>query len=518
LLLQRWVAVKVLPPEYAHDQQFLLRFKNEVTNSARLVHPHIVQVFDIGEAGDTAFFVMQLIAGRNLKTTLEQQGRLSMAETMRILRHIASALDTAHDLGIIHRDVKPENMLITHQGEAYLTDFGIARSIEGTRITGGLLGTPEYMSPEQCQGLDAGRQADQYSLAIVAYELLTGVTPFRSAATQPWALVNMHVTAPPPDPRQWVGDLPVSVCAALSRGLAKQPEERFASCSEFVEQLSNPQFIDATVSTSTLRTTTAAQTSPVSMQSPLPPRKGIWGFVSIVGLSILALFVAGMALNSNHFQHTPPTSVVIPPPVSTTTPTSTSQLPPISSAEPGSDQGKSSDVPQHTPPPQPVEENGPDYNVASGKPVQVSVHGNQADPGDGGDPQAITDGSLYYNEDNGMKARNGVIGWVNRTDGQTLKVTIHLNLQGKYRISQIRYNQGNVSRASSWNADYMITPFGKMSTDPGGEYRGTWSSQYGNKIVSAVDITLIKTKRSWDTDWLFVGEIEVLGHRYYGVK
>jgi hypothetical protein len=163
----------------------------------------------------------------------------------------------------------------------------------------------------------------------------------------------------------------------------------------------------------------------------------------------------------------------------------------------------------------PKEEDKPDYNVALNKSVTVRVFGNQSDPGDGGDPQVITDGQLNYDERNEYKASNGVIGWVNRTDDQTMKVKVRIDLKGTFRISKIQYNQGDVSRAATWNADYMISPFGKTQTSPGGEYRGAWTAQSGDIVRSSVDVEFVKIKSSWERDWLFIGEIEVYGHRYY---
>jgi serine/threonine protein kinase len=237
LQLDRDVAIKVLPPEFNHDQQFLARFKNEVRNTARLAHPHIVSVFDVGTDGATQYYVMQFVEGCDLKSRITREGRLPLEETAGLLAQVASALDYAHAQGIIHRDIKPENILIDRQGVARVTDFGIARSLEGTRITGGLLGTPEYMSPQQARGEEIDGRSDQYALAIVAYEMLTGTSPFRAVTAQPWAIIAKHIQEAPPHPRQHVPDLPDATCTALLRGLAKSPAERFSSCAELVSAL-----------------------------------------------------------------------------------------------------------------------------------------------------------------------------------------------------------------------------------------------------------------------------------------
>jgi serine/threonine protein kinase len=237
--LNRVVAIKVLPTEFIHDKQFLSRFQNEILNTAKLQHPNIVSIYDVGVDGGTHYFVMQFIDGQDLKAYIEQKERLSLDETRRIVEQVASALDYAHSFGIVHRDIKPENILIDHQGTARVTDFGIAKSAEGTRLTGGIIGTPEYMSPEQARGESLDGCADQYALGIVAYEMLTGTTPFRRSTTQPWALVNMHITVTPPYPKEFCSDLPDNVCDALMKTLEKTADKRFATCSDFARLIKN---------------------------------------------------------------------------------------------------------------------------------------------------------------------------------------------------------------------------------------------------------------------------------------
>ncbi|NLN74822.1 MAG: protein kinase [Armatimonadetes bacterium] len=235
--LNRHVAVIVLPPEFARDEQFIERFTREVLNSARLDHPNVVQIYDVGQDGTTNYYVMQLVDGNDLQAEIREREAFSLEETARLISQIAEGLDHAHSQGIVHRDIKPDNVLLDQHGYARVVDFGIARTMEGTRLTGGMIGTPEYMSPEQARGEDVDGRSDQYSLAIVAYEMLTGSTPFRSDTAQPWALVNKHISEIPPDPRSLRSDLPEFVTQTLMRALAKAPEHRFSTCTDFASAL-----------------------------------------------------------------------------------------------------------------------------------------------------------------------------------------------------------------------------------------------------------------------------------------
>ncbi|NLN74825.1 MAG: serine/threonine protein kinase [Armatimonadetes bacterium] len=235
--LGRYVAIKVLPAEFGRDIQFLERFRREVLNSAKLDHPNIVHVYDVGVDNGCSYYVMQLVQGGSLRTEIDLSAQFEVERALLIVSQIAAALDYAHSAGIIHRDVKSDNILVDRHGNAQVVDFGIARSVDGTPMTGGIIGTPEYMSPEQARGEELDGRSDQYSLAIVAYEMLTGTTPFRSDTTQPWALVNKHITVQPPDPRTMRSDLPDQLSDALMQALAKNPDQRFSSCFDFAQAL-----------------------------------------------------------------------------------------------------------------------------------------------------------------------------------------------------------------------------------------------------------------------------------------
>ena len=230
-------AIKLLPPSLAADRVLVERFMREARTAASLHHPNVVRIYDVGETEGTYYLVMELVAGRSLREHRIAERGLSNARVIGLLRQLAEALDAAHAVGIIHRDVKPANAIVGPNDRLTLVDFGIARMVEGTRLTGaGLIGTPEYMAPELLRGRPPGPSVDQYALGIVAYELLTGRLPF-SGATTP-AIMFSHVHEAPPPPRQLRPDLPPAAEAVLLRQLAKDPEERYPTAQAFVAALS----------------------------------------------------------------------------------------------------------------------------------------------------------------------------------------------------------------------------------------------------------------------------------------
>ncbi len=235
--LNRTVAIKVLAPHLVWQQTFVDRFLREARAVAQLRHPNIVDVHDVGQEGGNYYFVMAFLPGQSLTHLIGQRGRLRPAETLPILRQLADALDYAHSKGLIHRDVKPANVMFDERGQAVLTDFGIVKAAQESRLTtaGVSIGTPHYMAPEQIQGKDIDARTDQYALGIIAFEMLTGCVPFDAATTT--AILYKQVNEPPPSVTAFCPDLPPGVQIALSRALSKSPAERFASCGEFVSAL-----------------------------------------------------------------------------------------------------------------------------------------------------------------------------------------------------------------------------------------------------------------------------------------
>ncbi len=228
---RREVALKAMPHQFTHDPMFRTRFEREAQTIAALEHPAIVPVHDFGEENGQPFIVMRYMSGGSLSDRLKQ-GRLSLAAATAVLTRIASALDRAHGIGVVHRDLKPGNILFDQYGDAYLADFGIAKIAEATAaLTGsGLVGTPSYMSPEQVKGENIDGRSDIYSLGIILYEMLSGAQPYQ--ATTPWGILSKHVNDPIPHVIDQASDLPPQLDTIVTRALAKEATDRFQTAGE----------------------------------------------------------------------------------------------------------------------------------------------------------------------------------------------------------------------------------------------------------------------------------------------
>lgn len=256
--LEREVAIKVMAEQFASDPTFTKRFQREASAIARLNHPNILKIYDQGEEDGLLFIVMELIEGRTLKEELSGR-RLSLARVGEILSQVASALDYANSQGIIHRDVKPTNVLMDRTGRAVLSDFGIAKMAQAnTQLTstGVGVGTPDYMSPEQAMGEPLDGRSDEYSLGVMVYEMLTGRVPFMGDT--PIAIVMGHISKPLPSINQFNPEVPPSVEKVLVKALAKKAEERYESSGAFarafVEALNDHASVVDTLQTQVLET------------------------------------------------------------------------------------------------------------------------------------------------------------------------------------------------------------------------------------------------------------------------
>jgi predicted Ser/Thr protein kinase len=237
-LLERYVALKVLHEQYTEDEEFVERFKREARSVAQLQHPNIVTVIDRGEQDGRQYIVFEYIDGENLKELVVRKGRLDVREALEISLEIARGLAFAHEHGLVHRDVKPQNVLLNGDGRAKVTDFGIARSRDveqSVTQTGTVLGTSNYIAPEQASGQPVDEHTDVYSLGVVLYELLTGELPFPGDNFV--AVAMKHVHEPPPSALDKRGDLPLRVAAAIDRALEKDPEHRFPTMDAFAAEL-----------------------------------------------------------------------------------------------------------------------------------------------------------------------------------------------------------------------------------------------------------------------------------------
>ena len=236
-VLSRPVAIKILAPRFASDPSFVDRFRREAQAAARLNHPNVVGVYDTGSDDGTHYIVMEFVEGRTLADFLAKGGSLPPLKAVEIAEHIADALQAAHEQGVIHRDVKSANVMVTREGTVKVMDFGIARMAEGDDVTqtAAVLGTASYLSPEQAQGRKVDARSDIYSLGIVLYEMLTGGVPFVGETAV--AVAYKHVQETPPLPSTKNPEVPAALDAVVMRALAKNPANRYPSAREFKEDL-----------------------------------------------------------------------------------------------------------------------------------------------------------------------------------------------------------------------------------------------------------------------------------------
>ena len=236
-LLERPVAVKVLHQQFTHDQEFISRFRREAQAAAKLSHPNIVNMYDVGCDQDTHYIVMEYVSGGTLKEEIQQHAPLPLAQALQVASNIAEALDHAHQHQLVHCDIKPHNILIQPGGRVKVTDFGIARAVTSTTMshTGTVFGSVHYFSPEQAKGLPVSAQSDIYSLGVVLYEMLTGTLPFQGES--PVAIALHHLQQEPDSPRLRREDLPPMIEAIVLKALRKVPSERYQSAGHMLADL-----------------------------------------------------------------------------------------------------------------------------------------------------------------------------------------------------------------------------------------------------------------------------------------
>ena len=236
-VLNRYVAVKILKDEFTTDEEFIKRFRSEAQAIASLSHPNIVGVYDVGNEGNLYYIVMELVQGKTLKEVIQEEGKLSWKWSVNVAIQIASALETAHKNNIVHRDIKPHNIIITEEGVAKVTDFGIAKAVSNSTITafGTTIGSVHYFSPEHARGGFTDAKSDLYSLGVVMYEMLTGRVPFD--ADTPVSVALMHIQEKPTEPILLNPSIPMSVNKIVMKAMQKEPTLRYQSASEMLKDL-----------------------------------------------------------------------------------------------------------------------------------------------------------------------------------------------------------------------------------------------------------------------------------------
>jgi serine/threonine protein kinase len=293
--LERWVAIKLMHRELSEDSAQLERFRREARAVARLSHPHIVTVIDAGEDDGHPFIVFEFVDGETLKSRIRRLERLPVGEAVAYAIEIGRALACAHSERLVHRDVKPQNVLIDPEGRAKVTDFGIARSLEaeGLTATGRVLGTTDYVSPEQALGESVTPQSDLYSLGICLFEMLTGAVPYKAESQV--AVAMKHVREPMPDVQALRPEISAALAAVVERSTAKETRNRYETAEEMVDELEQALAIEAAragqatgEATSVLRTLKRDTTEFVPGRV-LNPRK------ALITTLLVALLAAGVA-------------------------------------------------------------------------------------------------------------------------------------------------------------------------------------------------------------------------------
>ena len=233
--LNRFVAVKVLKQEFGENENFVSKFKVEAQAAAGLMHPNIVNVYDVGNENGINYIVMELVEGITLKKYIEKKARLSVKEAISIAIQVSMGIEAAHNNHIIHRDIKPQNIIISKDGKVKVTDFGIAKAATSNTITSNVMGSVHYTSPEQARGGFSDEKSDIYSLGITLFEMLTGRVPFNGDTTV--AIAIKHIQEPMPTPRDYVAEIPVSVEQIVYKCTQKSPDRRYQSMPELIEDL-----------------------------------------------------------------------------------------------------------------------------------------------------------------------------------------------------------------------------------------------------------------------------------------
>ena len=312
-VLERRVAVKILAPHLAQDDKAVSRFRREARSAAGLAHPSIVSVYDSGSENGWHYLVMEHVEGRTLGQILREEGPLHPRRAAEIAADLARALADAHRAGIVHRDVKPGNVMITSEGQVKVVDFGIAAAVssETATETATVLGTVSYLAPEQVQGRPPDPRSDLYALGVVLFEMLTGRTPF--TAETPLAVAYKHVEEPPVAPSSVNPDVPPALDAVVLRAMAKDPEDRYPSAEallhELEEFLTNPEIDPAATAALARSWAEGSEDTPVGVIGPgahRAPRSKRWLVVAAIAAALAAAIPTALILSSGDPARTDP--------------------------------------------------------------------------------------------------------------------------------------------------------------------------------------------------------------------
>ncbi len=300
---EREVAIKMLPRELLHDPQFKERFKREIKTIAALEHPAIVPVYDVGEEDGVPYFVMRYMTGGSLTQWIDR-GKFSLEDAARIIERVAGALAYAHKNGLVHRDLKPDNILFDNNGDPFISDFGVAKLLDSsTNMTGsGIIGTPAYMSPEQAQGEKVDNRSDIYGLGVIIFQMLSGQQPYN--ATTPMGIAVKHITDPVPEILKVDPTLPLSTDKIIKTAMAKNRDERYPSATELARALNE-----------------AAAKQKVDEAAPARSTGGSKLPLILSGAALLVVIVAAVALFALRGQPAAPVPTPLPPTAIPATPT-----------------------------------------------------------------------------------------------------------------------------------------------------------------------------------------------------
>jgi len=286
------LALKLLNPEIASDERTIERFRSELRLARTISHRNVCRMHDLGRDGSTYFITMEYVPGEDLKSLIHRIGALPIGKAVVLARQVCAGLEEAHRVGVVHRDLKLQNIMIDRDGNARIMDFGIARSIKGKGTTGAgvLIGTPEYMSPEQVEGREAGPRSDIYGLGVVLFEMLTGRLPFEGET--PLAVAVKQKTEAPPDPRSLNPQVPDGLARLVLRCLAKAPDERPDGAAGLFAQLAE---IESTLPTAATPLPVRKTATSKSITVRLPSTK-VWIPAAVVLLAVISLVALIMSL------------------------------------------------------------------------------------------------------------------------------------------------------------------------------------------------------------------------------